>query len=38
MSVSRWRWTEECDRIPCCGNCDECEVEDADDNTNTDDI
>ena len=24
MSVSLWRWTEECEGKPCCGDCDEC--------------
>ena len=30
MSMIRWRWTPSCDRIPCCGDCDECEVENWD--------
>lgn len=24
MSVSKWRWTESCDGIPCPGDCDVC--------------
>lgn len=24
MSVDLWRWTEECDHRPCCGDCDNC--------------
>lgn len=24
MSVSKWRWTEECDGRPCPGDCDVC--------------
>lgn len=27
MSVFRWRFTEACDSLICCGNCDECEYE-----------
>ena len=46
MSVSRWRWTPSCDHDVCVGDCDLCdknledeeEVEDADDNTDTDNI
>lgn len=27
MSCSKWRWTEECDSRPCCGDCDNCDYE-----------
>ena len=27
MSVSMWRWTEECDMSECCGECDLCTKE-----------
>lgn len=27
MSCSLWRWTEECDGRPCCGDCDNCDYE-----------
>ena len=27
MSVDLWRWSEECDFRPCCGDCDLCEYE-----------
>lgn len=27
MSVSLWKWTEECEGLPCCGNCDICTYE-----------
>ena len=27
MSVSMWRWTEECPMDECCGECDLCEYE-----------
>jgi hypothetical protein len=27
MSCSLWRWTEECDHRPCCGDCDRCDYE-----------
>ena len=30
MSCSLWRWTEECDYRPCCGDCDLCEYNDED--------
>ena len=30
MSVSLWKWTEECDKRACCGDCDNCSYEDAD--------
>lgn len=30
MSCSLWRWTEECDHIPCPGDCDLCEENDED--------
>lgn len=26
MSVSRWRYEETCDSMPCCGDCDSCEI------------
>ena len=36
MSVSLWRWTEECDKQVCVGDCDLCsyaeESEEEDDN------
>ena len=28
MSVSLWRWSERCEGKPCCGDCDECALED----------
>lgn len=31
MSVSLWRWSERCEGIYCCGECDLCSVEDEDD-------
>ena len=27
MSVSKWRYTEECDGDYCCGDCDKCDKE-----------
>ena len=30
MSVSLWRWSERCEGKPCCGDCDECDLEDED--------
>lgn len=30
MSCDLWRWTEECDRRPCPGDCDLCEENDED--------
>lgn len=30
MSCSLWRWTEECDSHPCCGDCDLCDKEEED--------
>lgn len=31
MSVSRWRYNPEiCDRVPCCGDCDECSIGECD--------
>ena len=27
MSCSKWRYTEECDYRPCCGDCDFCDYE-----------
>lgn len=24
MSVSLWRWSELCNNLPCCGDCDNC--------------
>ena len=32
MSVSLWRWTEECDKRACCGDCDNCGYEEEDEN------
>lgn len=28
MSISKWRWTPDCDGYPYCGDCDECDKED----------
>lgn len=33
MSVSLWRWSEKCEGKPCCGDCDECGEEDAEEKT-----
>lgn len=30
MSCSLWRWTEECEGIPCCGDCDLCSLDPED--------
>lgn len=27
MSCSLWRWTEQCEGRPCCGDCDNCSFE-----------
>lgn len=29
MSVSLYKWTESCDGHKCCGDCDECDKEQA---------
>ena len=29
MSVSKWRYSEECEGKPCPGDCDECEEDDG---------
>ena len=34
MSCSLWRWTEECDNRPCCGDCDLCEENTEDEEEN----
>lgn len=31
VSVSKWRWQEDCDGYPCPGDCDHCGKEDEDD-------
>lgn len=31
MSCSLWRWSEECDRHPCPGDCDLCDENTEDD-------
>ena len=31
MSVSLWRWSERCEGKPCCGDCDECSIDEGDD-------
>lgn len=36
MSVSLWRWTEQCDYVPCPGDCDECMYEDETEATDGD--
>lgn len=28
----RWRWSDRCIGQPCCGDCDQCEMEDEEDN------
>lgn len=42
MSVDKWRYEEQCDSVPCCGDCDSCSIEweedDADSDTDSDDI
>lgn len=33
MSCSLWRWSEECDSRPCLGDCDLCEENNEDEDT-----
>lgn len=35
MSCSLWRWTEECDHRPCCGDCDYCSYGEDEEDTYT---